>query len=69
MHMVKLLFQILQIKPFLAPGKLETTDKAHPGSWENSRPPGALLRVTAWRQVEASRPLCLRERPRPTDDR
>ena len=41
--MLKLLFQKLQI------------DKAHPGSWENSRPPGALLKVTtAWGQVEAS---------------
>ncbi|KAM5294054.1 phospholipid phosphatase-related protein type 5 isoform 1-T1 [Glossophaga mutica] len=45
----KLLFQKLQI------------DKAHPASWENGRPPGALLKITAWGQVEASRPLCSRE--------
>ena len=32
MHMLKLLFQKLQIRPILAPGKSETTDKAHPGS-------------------------------------
>ena len=40
--MLKLLFQKLQI------------DKAHPGSWENSRPPGALLKITTRGQVEAS---------------
>ena len=53
MQMLKLLFQKLQIKPILAPGK-------------NSRPPGALLRITAWGQVEASVPLCSRERQRTT---
>ena len=40
----------------------ETTDKAQPGSWENSRPPGALLKMTAWGHGEASGPLCSRER-------
>ena len=40
----------------------ETTDKAHPGTWENSRPPGALLKITAWGQLEAPGPLCSRER-------
>ena len=40
----------------------ETTDKAHPGSWENSRPPGALLKIITWGQLEASGPLCSRER-------
>ena len=40
----------------------ETTDKAHPDSWENSRPPGALLKITAWGQVKASGPLCSRKR-------
>ena len=49
MYMLKLLFQKLQI------------DKVHPGSWENSRPPGALLTITAWGQVETSAPLCSRE--------
>ena len=49
MHMLKLLFQKLQIRPILAPGR-------------NSRPPGALLKTTAWGQVEASGPLCSRER-------
>ena len=48
--MLKFLFQKLQI------------DKAHPVSWENSPPPGALLMITAWGQVEASGPLCYRER-------
>ena len=51
--MLKFLFQKLQI------------DKAHPVSWENSPPPGALLMITAWGQVEASGPLCYRERQRP----
>ena len=50
MYMLKLLFQKLQ------------RDKVHPGSWENSQPPGALLKITAWGQLEASGPLCSRER-------
>ena len=50
MYMLKLLFQKLWI------------DKALPGSWENSWPPGALLKITTWGQLEASRPLCSRER-------
>ena len=54
MYMLKLLFQKLQ------------RDKVHPGSWENSRPPGALLNVTAWGQVEASPALCFREGQRTT---
>ena len=41
MHMLKLLFQKLQIRPILAPGR-------------DSRPPGTLLKTTAWGQVEAS---------------
>ena len=49
MYMVKLLFQKLQIRPILAPGR-------------DSQPPGALLKATTWGQVEASRPLCSRER-------
>ena len=52
MYMLKLLFQKVQIRPIW-------------GSWENSRPPGALLKITAWGQVEASGPLCAREE---TDD-
>ena len=48
MYMLKLLFQKLQIK-------------AHPDSWENSQPPGALLKITSWGPVEASGPLCFRE--------
>ena len=47
MHMLKL-FQKLQIRPILAPGTV-------------SRPPGALLKITAWGQVEASGTLCSRE--------
>ena len=39
--MLKLLFQKLQIRPILAPGR-------------DSRPPGTLLKTTAWGQVEAS---------------
>ena len=39
MCMLKLLFQKLQI------------DKVHPGSWENSRPRGTLLKITTWGQV------------------
>ena len=50
MYTLKLLFQRLQI------------DKTHPGSWENSRPPGAPLKITAWGKLEASGPLCSRER-------
>ena len=50
MYMSKLLFQKLQI------------DKAHPGFWENSQTPEALLKITTWGQVEASGPLCFRER-------
>ena len=49
MHMLNLLFQKLQIRPILAPGR-------------DSQPPGALLKITAWGQVEASGPLCPRER-------
>ena len=49
MHMLKLLFQKLQIRPILAPGR-------------NSQPPGALLKITPWGKVEASGPLCSRER-------
>ena len=49
MHMLKLLFQKLQIRPILAPGR-------------DSRPPGALLKMTTWGQVEAPGPLCSRER-------
>ena len=49
MYMLKFLFQKLQI------------DKAHPGSWENSWSPGALLKITTWGQVKASRPLSSRE--------
>ena len=45
---------------------LETTDKACPGSWENSWPPGALLKIIAWGQLEASGPLCSRKRQRTT---
>ena len=52
MHMLKLLFQKLQIRPVLA---LE----------RDSRPPGALLKITAWGQVEASGPLCFREQQKP----
>ena len=48
MYMLKLLFQKLQARPILAPGR-------------NSRPPGALLKITASGQVEASGPLCSRE--------
>ena len=48
MHMLNLLFQKLQIRPILALGR-------------NSQPPGALLKITAWGQVEAFRPLCFRE--------
>ena len=48
MHMLKLLFQKLQIRPVLA---LE----------RDSPPPGALLKITAWGQLEASGPLCSRE--------
>ena len=47
--MLKLLFQKLQIRPILAPKK-------------NSQPPGALLKITAWGQLEASGPLCFRGR-------
>ena len=43
----------------------ETTDKAHPGSWENSLPPRALLTITTWGQVEASRAFVFQ---RDTDD-
>ena len=49
MYMLKLLFQKLQIRPILAPGR-------------NSPPPEALVNVTAWGQVEASGPLRSRER-------
>ena len=49
MHMLKLLFQKLQIRPILAPGR-------------NSQPPGALLKITPWGKVEASGPLCSRDR-------
>ena len=35
MHMLKLLFQELQIRPILAPRR-------------HSRPPGVLLKITAW---------------------
>ena len=49
MHMLKLLLQKLQIRPVLAPGR-------------DSQPPGALLKTTAWGQVEASGPLCSRKR-------
>ena len=49
MYMLKLLFQKLQIH------------QAHPGSWENSRSPGALLKITTWGQEEPSRPLCFRQ--------
>ena len=52
MHMLKLLFQILQIRPILAPGK--------------SRLPGAPLKITTWGQVEASGLLCSRDRQRTT---
>ena len=48
MHMLKLLFQKLQIRPILAPGK-------------NSRPRGALLKINAWGPAEAPGPLCSRE--------
>ena len=51
MYMLKLLFQKLQI------------DKAHPGSRKNSRAPEALLKITAWGQVEASG-LCVPGRDR-----
>ena len=43
MHILKLLFEKLQIRPILAPGR-------------DSVPPGALLKIAAWGQVEASRP-------------
>ena len=49
MHMLKLLFQKLQIRPILAPRR-------------DSRLPGALLKITTWGQVEASGLLCSRER-------
>ena len=49
MHILKLLFEKLQIRPILAPGS-------------DSQPPGALLEITTWGQVEASSPLCSRER-------
>ena len=49
MRMLKLLFQELQVQPILAPGR-------------NSRPPGAQLKTTTWAQLEASEPLCSRER-------
>ena len=53
MHMLKLFFRTcIQIRPILAPER-------------NSLPPGALLKITTWRQVEASRPLCFRERHHP----
>ena len=59
--MLKLLFQQLQI------------DKIHPGSWENSIPPGTGLKITwgtakdyCWGQLEASRPLCSWGRPTTT---
>ena len=48
----------MYVKAFVS----ETADKACPGSWENSRPPGALLQITAWGQMEAPGPLCSRER-------
>ena len=53
MHVLKLLFQNLQIRPILAPGR-------------NSRPPGALLKIAAWGQVEASGPLCFRQQLKTT---
>ena len=49
MYMLKHLFQKLQIRLVLAPGR-------------NSQPPGALLKITAWGQLVASGPLCSRER-------
>ena len=48
----------MYVKAFVS----ETTDKACPGSWENSQPLGALLKITAWGQLEGSQPLCSRER-------
>ena len=53
MHMLKLLFQKLQIRPILAPRR-------------DSRLPGALLKITTWGQLEASGPLCSREGQRIT---
>ena len=35
MHVLKLLFQELQVQPTLAPGR-------------DGRPPGALLKISAW---------------------
>ena len=49
MYMLKHLFQKLQIRLVLAPGR-------------NSQPPGALLKITTWAQLEASGPLCSRKR-------
>ena len=48
MHVLKPLFQKLQIRPILVPER-------------DSQPPGALLKTTTWGQVEASGPLCCRE--------
>ena len=48
----------MHVKAFVS----DPTDKAHPVSWENSGPPGALLKITAWGQVKASGPLCSRKR-------
>ena len=44
----------------------ETTDKACPGKTADLLP-GALLKITSWEQLEASRPLCSRERQMITD--
>ena len=37
----------VQVKAFVS----DPTDKACLGSWENSRPPGALLNITPWGQI------------------
>ena len=50
--MLKLLFQKLQIRPILAPGK--AADLL-----------GHLLKITAWGQLEASGPLCSGRKRRP----
>ena len=47
----------VQVKAFVS----DPTDKACLGSWENSRPPGALLKITPWGQLEASLPLCSKD--------
>ena len=50
MHLLKLLFQKLQIRAILAPGR----DSRPPGALLKITPPRALLKIAAWGQVEAS---------------